>query len=78
MSLFTSSPRLSRRLSLAPTQINSNVAMPQEEGEMLMDMSLTELKGSSPVKRRTQVTEADLDRLSQEELEQLAWEAMEE
>lgn len=84
MILSTSSPRLSLRLSLAPTQINSNNAgITQNEGEegasMLMDMSLTELKKSSPVKgKRLQVTESDLDRLSQEELEQLAWEAMEE
>jgi hypothetical protein len=80
---LSSSPRLSRRLSLAPTQAK-DLRSEDEGGSMLMDISLTELAKTSPFKAkkgkvtRKQVKEDELDKLSQEELEQLAWEAMEE
>ena len=80
----SSLPRLSRRQLLAPTQPKH--ALPQHDevdASLLMDMSLAELKKSSPVKKqraagRAVLVEADLDHLSQDELEALAWEAVEE
>lgn len=77
-------PRLSRRQSLAPTQPKHALPQPDEvDASLLMDMSLAELKKSSPVRKqraagRAVLVEADLDHLSQDELEALAWEAVEE
>jgi hypothetical protein len=43
-----------------------------------MDMSLADLQKSTPARRtKREIAEADLDELSQEQLEELAWEAME-
>jgi hypothetical protein len=77
------SGRSHRRVSLAPTQAKDASSLSDEEGaSLLMDMSLTELQKGTPGKRKRQrrpeMAEADLDKLSHEELESLAWEAIEE